>query len=727
MKKLGLLLALALLCALPSRAADFFYANTAQGGNTGADCANAFAWNDGTNGVNASAKQAAGNKLHLCGTITLGTAATFVTFVNSGASVGSPITLVWETGAILQATYWSSSGGIIANSRSFIVIDGGSNGIFQNTGNGDQLANQQQSVGVSATGSTSVVVKNLAIKNMFVHTAPVSITSITGNGTTATVTCAATCGLVTGEKFHVSNNANSGFNGDFTVASTSGTTLTYLNATNATGAGGSLGCSFGSGGTKCVDHNFVNAITISGTNNTIQSVTMNQCGFCVKHNYGNLDDNNNYSKNEIFDFDHGFMYATANSNAHATNVFMDSNKLHDTKSWDTPDCSGHHDGLHAFGAATNYGYTGLYFTNNSIYGDWGSCITAGVFIEGGASAANATNEYFYNNVVNITTSVLVTQGYIAAFSGAGETKVMYNTVKLPGNADLTSCYNIGSTNNTTIYGNVCGGAGGRGNFGNFTGTTTLDYNQWDTKSDAGGNCWIIQGSFTGCSFASYKTACNTQGWTGCDSHGRQDTYPLALNSDASPQVTFGGIKWGINLGSIASGNLASLQNDSTVGNTRTPLARPATATCVTPGTDANCWDLGAMQFAAGSPAPPPTPAQFIIAAYPLPASPTQPTITSLSPTKTYVTNKGCSQDGVKWLNPCTFRISCTNCDGTTLVTLDGTSVSQTYSSGVMTVTVPLSLLPVPSQITQHTFTASNPTNVPLLSRASIPSFRIQGN
>ena len=89
---------------LPSRAAaasSIYFAQSAVGAANGADCADAYAYNDGTNGINKSQNWVAGNTLHICGTITGSSGANLVAAQGSGAS-GNPITIKFEPGAILQ-------------------------------------------------------------------------------------------------------------------------------------------------------------------------------------------------------------------------------------------------------------------------------------------------------------------------------------------------------------------------------------------------------------------------------------------------------------------------------------------------------------------------------------------------------------------------------------------------------------------------------------------------
>lgn len=71
-----------------------------------------------------------------------------------------------------------------------------------------------------------------------------TITSITGNGTTMTVTCSAPLDQTVwfkNKQFTITGNANGGFNvTNQTIASVSGSTFTASNATNATAAGGTV-------------------------------------------------------------------------------------------------------------------------------------------------------------------------------------------------------------------------------------------------------------------------------------------------------------------------------------------------------------------------------------------------------------------------------------------------------------------------------------------------------
>lgn len=161
---------------------DVYYAQVAAGGNTGADCADALAYNDATRGFNTASNWTSGapsgtiigpsTTAHACGTWTGAANATMLVFQGSGTS-GSPITLRLETGAIFTAPYWQNSasyvgGAINGNSQSYIVIDGGTNGTIQNTALGTTLTYQTAATEAILLGNCQhCEVKNMTISNMF--------------------------------------------------------------------------------------------------------------------------------------------------------------------------------------------------------------------------------------------------------------------------------------------------------------------------------------------------------------------------------------------------------------------------------------------------------------------------------------------------------------------------------------------------------------------------------
>jgi len=162
-------------------ATDYYYAVTAQGSGTGTSCGNAYAYNDPVNGWNQAAKQGPDVVTHLCVVFTFPANTTAITVATAGTS-GHPYTIKFETGAGLQAPYWPGNtngaltaaavGAIVSNVKSYVVIDGGTNGFIKSTANGTVLANQQPSYGVYVSACTAgCVVQNLNIGPMYQHLA----------------------------------------------------------------------------------------------------------------------------------------------------------------------------------------------------------------------------------------------------------------------------------------------------------------------------------------------------------------------------------------------------------------------------------------------------------------------------------------------------------------------------------------------------------------------------
>ena len=104
----------------------------------------------------------------LCGTITTSLNSTFLTVSNSGTS-GHPITIRFDLNAVLQSPAFHANGAIDCAGKSFITVDGGTNGVIQNTANGDQLANQVNSEGINSSSSpcSNMIVQNLAVHNIY--------------------------------------------------------------------------------------------------------------------------------------------------------------------------------------------------------------------------------------------------------------------------------------------------------------------------------------------------------------------------------------------------------------------------------------------------------------------------------------------------------------------------------------------------------------------------------
>ncbi len=160
-----------LLCAPPAAGGvQHYVAQYASGSGNGDSCANAtpISYYSGS----WSGKVAAGDTLHLCGTLTS------TLTIGASGSAGSPITILFEPGAKFSKAYWVwSSPAIVGGSYSYIIIDGGTNGIIENTDNGSALAYQQNTLGISLSGGSNVEVKNVTIQNMYVRSSDIDYAS----------------------------------------------------------------------------------------------------------------------------------------------------------------------------------------------------------------------------------------------------------------------------------------------------------------------------------------------------------------------------------------------------------------------------------------------------------------------------------------------------------------------------------------------------------------------
>ncbi len=143
-----------------------------------------------------------GTKILLCGTF-VGVAGTTELTFKAGGSSGNPITLLFDTNAQLNAPYWAPSpnggcgGAICIYNLSYVVINGGTNGIIQNTANGDSLTYQQSSEAIEAGSCSNCTIENLTIANIYVHPA---------NGLSSFDQTAMRCITFNGSNWTINNN-----------------------------------------------------------------------------------------------------------------------------------------------------------------------------------------------------------------------------------------------------------------------------------------------------------------------------------------------------------------------------------------------------------------------------------------------------------------------------------------------------------------------------------------
>ena len=154
--------------AKSSWAEDFYITQNASGSDNGADCANAHSaswFNTGANWANPkqSGKIGPGDSSYLCGTISTRLA------TQASGTFENKITIKFEDNAKLSKPSWNGMALLIQ--KECIVIDGGTNGIIENTDNGTagSYAYQQNAQGIWADSCNGCEVKNLTIRNLYIH------------------------------------------------------------------------------------------------------------------------------------------------------------------------------------------------------------------------------------------------------------------------------------------------------------------------------------------------------------------------------------------------------------------------------------------------------------------------------------------------------------------------------------------------------------------------------
>jgi len=162
------------------RANDVYVAQSTSGANDGSNCANAFGYtyfNSNANWVTGSPSGTMigpGTTVHICGTINAPANGNLFVFQGSGTS-GNPVTLLFEPNGVLQSPVFQADGGgtgcggaICMYNRSYVVVDGGTNGIIRNTDNGDTSGHNQASAGIDGYKCNNCIIRNISILNLVV-------------------------------------------------------------------------------------------------------------------------------------------------------------------------------------------------------------------------------------------------------------------------------------------------------------------------------------------------------------------------------------------------------------------------------------------------------------------------------------------------------------------------------------------------------------------------------
>ena len=155
-------------------APNIYIAQNAGGGNTGADCADAYgvSWfNSSANWGSGAGQIGPGVTVHLCGTLNSAIAA------HGSGSSNSPIVIAFDCPSNGQISMPAipATGGLTISGLSYITIDGQSCGTIQSTNNGSPAggyANRIGSQAIVATNSNNIEIKNLQCINLYMHVAP---------------------------------------------------------------------------------------------------------------------------------------------------------------------------------------------------------------------------------------------------------------------------------------------------------------------------------------------------------------------------------------------------------------------------------------------------------------------------------------------------------------------------------------------------------------------------
>lgn len=580
-----------------------YYGQTSSGSNNGTSCANAYAYNDATNGFNAVGNWSAtpsgtqigpDTTVHLCGTFTGSAGGTLLQVKGSGTS-GHPVIILFESGANLSAPYWYNGGGsgtggaINTEGYNYITINGGANGIIQNTQNGSALTYQKNTVLLELLTSSNVTVENLSLVNAYVHTTALAsdvafpnMVASEGSGSNITFTgntahdcgwCLSGWGIGSDNITFANNNI---YNADHDIASAPAHMYVYGNhmhdwalwggnfpITNITCAGG--------------------VATVTGPIN--QGYTNGQGGVIITGNsvssYNATVTTTSASSGGVFTFTPGGGCAGTGTGGTSTTL------------------GGHHDGLHCFAGSTG-NTLAAYVYNNIFDGDPGiEGMNQPIFLEGAGSTtkcmASGGAAYIFNNVFNFQSFTGSFPAFAGLVGGAGFATPIIgiyanNTGIANSPGSSMNCALIGYVNTATMENNACGGTGILvGIDAQAVPMAVVDYNAYQhcTSFNCFDTSFVDTGSFTVWKAASCTGSANT-----CDQHGIASLSSSTFFNVDSTGKPLGGsplIQTGANLTSICNGQpnpgLGALCFDIN------GIARASTG----------AWDIGAYQFVPATP------------------------------------------------------------------------------------------------------------------------------
>lgn len=165
---------------------NYYVAQTSHGSGSGSSCGNA----GPVSSLSTTTEWTPGNVIGLCGKIT-----SEIVALGSG-SRGKPITLYFEPGASISQPACPTACLTLSN-ESYIIVDGGQNGVIENTANGTGLGNSVGDQGIAADPCPNCTIENLTIRNIYVRRSQSDTTAGAANSA---------CMTVSGSNLTVANN-----------------------------------------------------------------------------------------------------------------------------------------------------------------------------------------------------------------------------------------------------------------------------------------------------------------------------------------------------------------------------------------------------------------------------------------------------------------------------------------------------------------------------------------
>ena len=480
-----------LLAATPVLATTRYVAQTA-GTFTGGTACNGHTaitpstWN--------STSEAAGDISYICGTI-IGSAGSgpLLTFGWSGAS-GNLITMLFDTGAIIEAPWWASEA-INVNGKSYITVNGQNTGSILATANGYPSATCpggtctfQESTGncIVSSGGTNYTVENLSCGPMYVHYCP------------------------SGDEASCPDEGGSNTGGIWTA-----------NTTNYIATGNTC-----QGGWACM-------------------------GFTVSANYSGGTPIT-FTNNTIFNSNIGIEVSVNNGDT-VSGMTISGNFIHDGSNWTDMNNGNHHDGMHIFCNGTSSVVNNFQVTNNFIYGNWGNGINAFIFIEGGG---NVTSNYpgvlVANNILEYDTPTSIPNqagNGLISISGSNNAVVANNICNGDSCNNMYEDTNEHFNNNLVMNGELC-----QCHYSNNISAASWDYNVYYGLTAWDGSAGSFSAWKTTCT-SNLGVTCDANSVSGTNPNltGPVTIIPVAspLNSNYRPTASSAVlINTGINLTSL---------------------------------------------------------------------------------------------------------------------------------------------------------------------------------